>query len=106
MTSVEEEIKKFTFSEDNSCSFDFKEFKNQTAKFSIDQDYFFDLIVLEEGKYKFVSETEFLSVLMKEINLYCNEGKKTINDVLNKTTDLYIDLLSKTPIDDQTNLFQ
>ena len=82
--SVQDEIEKFVNSEDNSSFFKLEEINSEKFTFSIDSDYKFQIIILDEGKHEIKTEETFLKEWKEEMNKFCKEGKKTITELLNK----------------------
>jgi hypothetical protein len=83
MEAYKAEIKKFLSSEDNIYLFSMKKISNESVLFSID-DIEFTLQETQKSHFKVSTKELFLESWCENVNSYCSQGKKTIEDVLIK----------------------
>jgi hypothetical protein len=83
MEAYKTEIKQFLSSEDNLYLFSLKKITKESAVFLID-DIEFTLQETEKSHFKVSTKELFLETWCENVNTYCSQGKKTIEDVLIK----------------------
>jgi hypothetical protein len=82
MSSAKAEVEEFLLSDENIFGFELKSSEKEQLVITIAEEFDFSLKVLGSGKFSVSSKEEILEDWCKDVNTYCNQGKKTVTEVL------------------------
>ena len=99
MSSYKDEVEEFVNGDENIFGFEVKSYEDKKFVVTIAEEFDFVVNVIESGKFSVSSEEDILEDWCKDVNAYCNQGKKNVTEVLlkvkKKTKDYLLTFFKK-----------